>query len=152
MAKTSSLRGQRMTQKGPKRTKTAAAPKARKAARKAPAKAPKAGAARPKAARKAPARRAQPKGTLAEPSALPRKAASPLARRRARAPPARQPGSKAERVAEHLHQDPRLAGPSGVGAEPGKVQTFNYGQFKNKAVARFDKPVNWFRRAPRPKQ
>ena len=147
MAKTSSLRGQRTTQKGPKTSKAAAPPKAKKAARK-PAKAPKAAAAKGKKAAPKPA-----KPTVAEPSAMPRKAVSPLARRRARAPPQKgHAATKAEQAAEHDHQDPRLSGIGGVGAESSKVQAFNYGQFKNKAVARLDKPVNWFRRAPRQKQ
>jgi hypothetical protein len=54
--------------------------------------------------------------------------------------------------AEHDHQDPRLAGIPGVSHEGSKVQVENYGQFKNKAVARLDKPTNWFRRAAKPKQ
>lgn len=145
MAKTTKSR---TVQKGSPGRKAAAAKPAKKAPRKAPAKAPKAAAPKAKKAM----RKAAPKATMAEPSAMPRKAVSPAARRRARAPPAHHPGSKAEAVAEHLHQDPRLAGTGGAHAEPSKVQAFNYGQFKNKAVARLDKPVNWFRRAPRQKQ
>src|SRR5688572_30338091 len=120
MAKTSSLRGQRMTQKGPKKTKTAAAPKARKAARKAPGKAPKATAPKARMAKKA-ARRVQPKATTAEASAMPRKAVTPAARRRARAPPTHHADTKAEQVAEHNHQDPRLSGVAGTHAESSKV-------------------------------
>jgi hypothetical protein len=147
MAKTTKSRA---AQKGSPGRKNAGAKPPAKAEKKSPAKAPK--AVKAKAPGKAPARRAPAKATMAEPSAMPRKAVSPAARRRARAPPQHQPGSKAEAVAEHQHQDPRLSGVAGTHAESNKVQTFNYGQFKNKAVARLDKPVNWFRRAPRPKQ
>ena len=57
-----------------------------------------------------------------------------------------------ESQAEHDHHDPRLAGIPGAGPEGNKVQAENYGAFKTKAVARMDKPVNWFRRAAKPKQ
>lgn len=56
-----------------------------------------------------------------------------------------------ETQAEHDHQDPRLAGLPGITHEGKKVQPENYGQFKTKAVARMDKPVNWFRRGAKPK-
>lgn len=117
-----------------------------------------------KAARKAPVRQAARKGksaprgkSRAAPS--PRRAARPKAAshvaevraRVARHRPA-APGSKVEAQAEHDHQDPRLAGIPGIGPEGDKVQAQNYGQFKNKAVARLDKPTNWFRRAAKPKQ
>src|SRR6185503_604734 len=92
---------------------------------------------------------------VVESSAMLEHAASKAAARRAvaRSTKAHHEAQDAQmEKAEHDHQDPRLSGVGGAHAESSKVHTFNYGQFKNKAVARLDKPVNWFRRAPRPKQ
>jgi hypothetical protein len=104
------------------------------------------------APRRAPAKPKAQKATRVEASAMPTHAASQAAARRAVARPTKaHHENQTERAAEHDHQDPRLAGIPGVSHEGRKVQPENYGQFKNKAVARLDKPVNWFRRAARPK-
>ena len=147
----------------PRKPTKASRQSTKKAARKAtPKKAPARKAAAAKApARKptvqkrpAPARRpATPKqATRAEPSAMPEHAASTEAARRAVARPTKMHHEAQMEQAEHDHQDPRLAGIPGVSHEGRKVQPENFGQFKNKAVARLDKPVNWFRRAAKPKQ
>lgn len=119
-----------------------------------------------KGAKAAPMRQAR-KGKSAPRGAAKAKAAPAAAKRAAR--PRRAPrtdevrqqvarakpqaaATKLEAAVEHDHQDPRLSGVGGTSPEGEKVQTFNYGQFKNKAVARLDKPVNWFRRAAKPKQ
>jgi hypothetical protein len=117
-----------------------------KAARRA---APKGKAAKPKAAAR---RKAKPAATRVEASAMPEHSASVAAARRAVARPTKAHHEAQMERAEHDHQDPRLAGIPGVSHEGDKVQVENYGQFKNKAVARLDKPTNWFRRAAKPKQ
>lgn len=164
MAKTSSLRPHsRGVKKGsPKRTSRAASSSK---SRKAPAKvlkktARKAGrgkAMMPSKAGGAKGRmsKAKPAGSrreVAEGAAMPSQAVSVEAARRATARPRRSAAHKEETAAEHDHQDPRLSGVHGTGPEDSKVQTFNYGQFKTKTVARLDKPTNWFRRAAKPKQ
>lgn len=90
--------------------------------------------------------------TRVEASAMPRRASSKAAARRAVARPTKAHHEAQMERADHDHQDPRLAGIPGTGPEDSKVQTFNYGQFKTKAVARLDKPTNWFRRGAKPKQ
>lgn len=137
--------------KGSKKAARKAAPKkapARKADAKAPARKPTI------QKRPAPTRRpATPKqATRAEPSAMPEHAASTEAARRAVARPTKMHHEAQMEQAEHDHQDPRLAGIPGVSHEGRKVQPENFGQFKNKAAARLDKPINWFRRAAKPKQ
>jgi hypothetical protein len=124
----------------------------------------KAARAAPKAKQAPPARKAaaKPKAAAAKPKAAPRKAAAKGARRPARQSHAAEvralvarprPGQHPEESqVDHDHHDPRLAGIDQIGAEGDKVQVENYGQFKNKAVARMDKPTNWFRRAAKPKQ
>jgi hypothetical protein len=61
------------------------------------------------------------------------------------------PEDKAGEAAAQEHQDPRGTD-AGVGSSGAAVRPENYGQFKNKAPARNDKPVNWFRRAAKPPQ
>ncbi len=51
--------------------------------------------------------------------------------------------------ADQEHQDPRIVAGT-IGEEGKKVQAVNWGQFKNKAAARNDKPINWFRRGAKP--
>ena len=156
MAKSTKHRGSKKgVQKGAPPKKQVSG-KARKASAKALGKASKAKAARPKAAKAAkPAARKsakRPAATRVESSAMPRHAASTAAARRAVARPTKAHHEAQMEQAEHDHQDPRLAGIPGTGPEASKVQVENYGQFKNKAVARLDKPTNWFRRAAKPKQ
>ena len=149
MAKTTKPRAAKAATRGKMPAKAAKAPK--KAARKpASAKAPAAKAKAAKAAK--PAARTKPRKDIVESSAMPEHAASKAAARRAVARPTKAHHEAQMEKADHDHQDPRLSGVGGAHAEPSKVQAFNYGQFKNKAMARLDKPVNWFRRAPRQKQ
>ncbi|HUR25355.1 MAG TPA: hypothetical protein VM327_04990 [Candidatus Thermoplasmatota archaeon] len=149
MAKSTKHRGSKpMVKKG--------APKKQAPARsrKAPAKAPRKAPSNAKVARK-PAKAAKGKrmpATRVEKSAMPQHSASTEAARRAVARPTKAHHEAQMEKAEHDHQDPRLAGIPGTGPEASKVQVENYGQFKNKAVARLDKPTNWFRRAAKPKQ
>jgi hypothetical protein len=150
MAKTNKSRAAKAASRGKTPAKAAKKP-ARKAAK---AKAPAAKAAKPAKSAK-PAARPKPRKEVVEPSAMPEHAASKAAARRAVARPtkAHHEAQDAQmEKAEHDHQDPRLSGVGGTHAESKKVQAFNYGQFKNKAVGRLDKPINWFRRAPKQKQ
>jgi hypothetical protein len=124
--------------KGTKR----AAPKAKKAV-KGKGRA-KASAGSRKTTRRIPA-------TRVEASAMPRRASSKAAARRAVARPTKAHHEAQMERAEADHQDPRLAGIPGIGPEGSKVQADNYGAFKVKAVARLDKPTNWFRRGAKPK-
>ena len=130
-----------------------------------PAKKPaKKGAKKPAPARRSPAKaqskapvRAKPAAKGRSKAAAPRKAARPARKSHVaevRALVARpRPGQHPEESqVEHDHHDPRLAGIDHIGAEGDKVQAGNYGQTKNRAVARLDKPTNWFRRAAKPKQ
>jgi hypothetical protein len=153
MAKSTKHRGSK------KGVKKGAPPKKQAPAKsmKSPAKGPKKSASK---ARKAPAARPKAKkaagkrlpATRVEKSAMPAHSASTAAARRAVARPTKAHHEAQAAQAEHDHQDPRLAGIPGVAPEASKVQVENYGQFKNKAVARLDKPTNWFRRAAKPKQ
>lgn len=160
MAKSTKHRGSKKgVQKGAPSKKQVSG-KSRKAPAKAMGKASKAKAARPKAAKRGtksarPAVRKaarRPAATRVESSAMPEQAASVAAARRAVARPTKAHHEAQMEQAEQDHQDPRLAGIPGTGPEAGKVQVENYGQFKNKAAARLDKPTNWFRRAAKPKQ
>ena len=126
--------------------------KSRKAPAKAMGKAPKAKTASRKSAKPAARKGAKRPATRVESSAMPKQAASVAAARRAVARPTKAHHEAQMEQAEHDHQDPRLAGIPGINPEGDKVQVENYGQFKNKAVARLDKPTNWFRRAAKPKQ
>lgn len=117
---------------------------AKKPTRKAPARQARKGKSAPRGA-------ARGKRTSTRAPARPRRAARTEQVRRLVARPRPGQEHKPEEAAQHDHEDPRLAGVEGLGPEGDKVQAENYGQFKNKAVARFDKPVNWFRRAPKPK-
>jgi hypothetical protein len=151
MAKSTKHRG---SKKGVKK----GAPKGRAPARsmKSPAKAPKKAAskARPAPAARKVAKKASGKrrpATRTEKSALPAHSASTAAARRAVARPTKAHHEAQVERAEHDHQDPRLAGIPGVAPEASKVQVENFGQFKNKAAGRLDKPTNWFRRAAKPK-
>jgi hypothetical protein len=161
MAKASKPRSVRKGVKKGSPPKKQAAPKSRKA----PSKAPKAKTAvkprkaapraKPQAKPTKKPAKAQAKrspGTRVESSAMPKHAASVEAARLAVARPTKAHHEAQMEKAEHDHQDPRLAGIPGVAPEASKVQVENYGQFKNKAVARLDKPTNWFRRAAKPKQ
>ena len=123
----------------------------KKPVRKAPVKTAKP-ASRKAPARKAPKKAKRASATRVESSAMPEHAASKAAARRAVARPTKAHHENQQAHADHDHQDPRLAGIPGVSHEGDKVQVQNYGQFKNKVVARLDKPINWFRRAAKPKQ
>lgn len=124
----------------PAKAKTARRPvasKASKATKAKPTTRSRKGAARPKAGKKA------PQGHMAP-------ARRAAIRRQVARPRVGEAHAKMDE-AQHAHQDPRIEVP-GIGAAGDKVQTFNYGQFKNKAVARMDKPQNWFRRGAKPPQ
>jgi hypothetical protein len=156
MAKSTKHRGSKKGVKKGAPPKKLASAKVRKAPAKAPKKAAagkrgKAAQAKPSAARPKAAKRPV-KATRVEASAMPEHAANLAAARRAVARPTKMHHEAQMERAEHDHQDPRLAGIPGVAPEASKVQVENYGQFKNKAVARLDKPTNWFRRAAKPKQ
>jgi hypothetical protein len=153
MAKSTKSRSVRKGSPGKKQAVAASRKAPAKAARKAAAKPSKGKAPKGAQAKGAkPARRQAPRKEVVESSAMPEHAASKAAARRAVARPTKAHHEAQAAKVDHDHQDPRLAGLPGTSPEDSKVQTFNYGQFKNKAVARMDKPVNWFRRAPRPKQ
>ena len=152
MAKPSKPRAVRKGVKKGAPPKKQAAAKARKSPAKAPKKAAPKGrkaAPRPQAKAKKAAKRSP--ATRVESSAMPKHAASVEAARLAVARPTKAHHEAQMEKAEQDHQDPRLAGIPGVAPEASKVQVENYGQFKNKAVARLDKPTNWFRRAAKPK-
>jgi hypothetical protein len=153
MAKSTKHRGSKKGVKGAPPRKQAPA-KSRKAPAKALGKASKAKPTKGKAAKAKPSAgkgAKRPAATRVESSAMPEHAASVAAARRAVARPTKAHHEAQMEQAEHDHQDPRLAGLPGVSHEGDKVQVENYGQFKNKAVARLDKPTNWFRRAAKPK-
>ena len=122
--------------------KAAKTAKPAKAARKAPARKP----AR-KAAKRAPK---APKRTLAKP--VRKDAAHERHMAEVRARVARQrPG--AGPMVPHLHeqQDPSIIQPPPPPPAPTDSLHTNWGDAKQKAVTRNDKPTNWFRQAPKPK-
>ena len=151
MATKKRARGKKPASRAPKKPSRAAATKAARAA--------------PRKARPAPRKRAKP--AVGKPAARPTQLAAtslpshvphnarPAIKRRARArgievAEVAPGGMDAMEAADHAHQDPRFEG------EEMHDQTIlkpdNYGSFKNKAAARNDKPVNWFRRGAKPKQ
>lgn len=131
---------------------------------------PKAAKAKPKGAKAAmkaaPARKAQ-KRTVAKP----RKVAKAAPKRKAPPKPVhdaahehhmaeirqqvarRRPGMAPMVTHGHEQQDASLVPPPPPPPTP-PTDTLhqNWGDAKNKAVTRLDKPTNWFRQAPKPKQ
>ncbi len=117
--------------------------------------------ARPaKAARKAPARKPVKKAAKRAPKAPKRTLAKPVKKDAAherhmaevRARVARhRPG--AGPMVPHLHeqQDPSNIPPPPQPPAPADQLHTNWGDAKQKAVTRNDKPTNWFRQAPKPK-
>ena len=122
----------------------------RKAARpaKKPAKAAKAAGKAPKAKGKA-AKRKAAKRTAAKPK---HDAAHEQHMAEVRSQVARRrPGMGAANV-PHEHQDPSIIAPPGPPVAPVDGLRQNWGDTKEKAVTRMDKPTNWFRQAPKPPQ
>lgn len=72
--------------------------------------------------------------------------ARPAGRAYAKAEPMRRrKATPKELDAQHAHEDPRAY--AGVIQDSQRApEAQNFGQFKNRAVARMDKPTNWFRR------
>lgn len=124
---------------GPK-AKRAAPPRTAKGAKRSPprqkpgARAKQAG--RGKTATRAKARRLSPqrKKEILQRVARPRKSAT---------------HTDALPVEEHAHQDPRLLEIKSGNPGDTRGPNMNYGEYKNKAVARMDPPGNWFRKAPK---
>jgi hypothetical protein len=150
-----------MARKSAKKASPKRAHKAKRAENRPAAKAPKRAA--PKAgARKAPARKAAPAKGKAKAKAGRRPAAAPRSRglspeRKQEilatvARPRKGEHEDQERPLEteaHEHADTRLlAVQSGNPGAPGGHNT-DFGAYKNKAVARLDRPQNWFRKAPK---
>lgn len=147
---------------------------ARKSAKKAsPKRAPKSKRAPSRPAVKAPrraARKAAPKSGKASRKATPAKGKPAKAGRRPAAPRGRLSPARKQEILEavarprkgehteqqapletvgHEHADARLlAVQSGNPGAPGGHNT-DFGAYKNKAVARLDRPQNWFRKAPK---
>lgn len=63
----------------------------------------------------------------------------------------RRPGMGAANV-PHEHQDPSSIAPPGPPTAPVDGLRQNWGDTKEKAVTRMDKPTNWFRQAPKQPQ